>query len=371
MKKLRFLISGLLGLTLAVCGCDSSTEVIDPPPINPIARVATYLLSADRTGGVGVYTVDPSSGDLRAVDGSPFPADHPLITLAVHPSGRLVYAGSDDQPFLEGYSLDPPSGRLTRLPGYPIPSLADGSPLFDNAGEFLYVVGESAIDGFRVNAGSGALLHLVGFPLAVPGMQAATTPQMSPDDRFLYVSDPDTDQLFAFSRNLQTGSLALIQQVASGGDGPTGLGLTPDGRFLYAAHADGTLPGFAVAADGTLTALAGPAPAYAAGPTLSYTLGFLEDAVFVGDAAASSLNAFRIGANGALTQLPGYPRGGGGAGVFVYPFFFADLLYVSNGASNRINAFTVNDDESVQVVPGSPFPGSGAPAELEAAVVSF
>lgn len=371
MKMLRSLIVGLVGLALCVCGCDSSTEVVDPPPIHPIARVATYLLSADRTGAVGVYQVDAVSGGLRAVDGSPFPTDHPLITLAVHPNGRLVFGGADDQPFLEGFSLDPPSGRLTRLPGFPIPSLADGSPLFDRSGEYLYVVGETAIDGYRVNADSGALLHLAGFPLAVPGMLGATTHQMSSDDRFLFVSDPDTDQLFAFTRNPQTGSLALLQQVPSGGDGPTGVGLTQDGRFLFAAHVDGTLTSFVVGGDGRLTASAGAPTVYAAGPTISYNLGFLGDVLYVGDAAGASINAFRIGANGALTQLAGYPRGGGGPAVLVYPFFFADLLYVSNGASNRISAFSIQADGQAQAVPGSPFPGSGSPTELDAAVVSI
>ena len=382
MKKLRFLIFTLVGLAVFGCG-GSSTDIVPnpitpnpntpivPQPFTPIGRLATYLLSADRTGRIGVYTVDAVNGNLNAVAGSPFQTSYPLITLAVHPSGRFVYAGADDQPFLEGFSLTPSTGFLTRLPGFPISSLADGSPFFDSSGEFLYVVGDSDISGYRVNQESGALQPLPGFPLAVAGMQDATTFQLSDDDRFLFVPDRASDQVFVFSRNVDTGSMALVGQVPSGGDAPTGSGLTSDGRFLYIAHGDGTLTGFTVGANGSLTALANPATVYAAGPTLSFTFGFFNDVMFVGDAAGKSLNAFRVGTSGSLTQLAGYPRAGGGPGVLAYPFFFADLVYVADGAGNRINAYTVDDSGNLQTVPGTPITGSGSPTELEGAVVGY
>jgi hypothetical protein len=212
---------------------------------------------------------------------------------------------------------------------------------------------------------------LAGFPLVVPGLVEATTHEISADDRFIYISDRGGDQIFSFLRNTASGQLTLDDVVPSGGDAPTGIGLTPDGRLLYAAHGDGTLVGFSVGADGSLTPLAGGATVYATGPTVSYKLAFFNDIVYVGSGTGSTLNAFRINATGALTQLAGFPRNDGGPGPTIYPFVFEELLYVSDAPNNQVRGFVINDSGSLTPAPGSPYPANGSPTELTPAIVSF
>lgn len=382
----RLLLSALFCLFLTVlAGCGSSGSdilqppvgvapppIVPPPPIPrpPIARVETYLLSADGGGGVGVYKVDPLTGVINEIAGSPFATANNLITLAVHPNGQLVYGGTDDTGFLEGFSLSPATGTLTPLPGSPIATVPDNNPFFDNSGEFLYVTGETTIDGFAVNATTGALTRLAGFPQAVPGLVEATTSSLSDDDTRLYLTDRGSNQIFVFSRNIETGALTQQSVVSSGATTPVGSGLTPDGRFLYVAHGDGTLVGFGVAGDGSLTQLPNPT-VYSAAPALTYTLAFLNDLVYLGDGISRQMNAFRIGADGSLTQVAGFPRAGGGAGTLSYPFVFEAILYATDRANNRINAFTVNSNGSLNDVPGSPFTANGSPTKLAPAIVSF
>ena len=371
MSKMKMMILGIFGAAvLAGCG-GSSSDPLPGIPINPIARVGTYLVAADLTGVLSVYGVDPVSGVLNEVNGSPFQAGNSLSTVAVHPNGRFVYGGVNDAAILEGFSLDPSSGALTPLENFPIPAALDGAPFFDNTGAFLYMPGETTIDGFRVNSTSGGLIRLPGFPLAVPGMLEATSYAISPNNNVLYIADRGSNQIFAFSRNAETGSLTLLEAEPSGAVEPTGLELTPDGQFLYAAHQDGLLPGFDIQPDGTLEPLAGAPVAYAAGQTLAWQMAVVDDVLFVPDAAGDLLNAFRIGASGNLTQVAGYPRSGGGANAFLFPFFFADILYVSDTANNAINAYLVDENGGTTPVSGSPFPGNGAPVQLDASVVSF
>jgi 6-phosphogluconolactonase (cycloisomerase 2 family) len=370
MMKIPLFIFCLLALVLSAgCGSSNDEQLI---PIPPIARLNTFLVNADMTGGLGVYTVDPVVGTLTEVAGSPFATGTGLNTVLVHPNGRFVYGGSSGAPFLEGFTLDPASGALTAITGFPISSVGDSSLLVDRTGEYLYVFGETEIDGFRVNPVTGALTRLNNYPLAVPGLVEATTQALSANDRFVYLADRGSDQIFTFELLAETGFLALRDVQSSLGAEPSGVGLTPDGRFLYVAHQDGTLTGFTVENNGGLTPLVFAPTVYANGPTISYKFAFIGDVVYVGDAAGATLNAFSINNNtGALTGVAGFPRSGGGASAFAFPFVFEDLLYVPNGPANLIEAYTVNANGSVTPVPGSPFPGNGFPTQVDAAIVSF
>lgn len=372
MSKLKFTILGFMAAALlAGCGGSSSDPLPFPEPITPIARFNSYLVNADLDGALGVNSVDPVSGRLTRVNGSPFATSTSTINVAVHPNGQLIYAGSDASDLLQGFSLAPVTGGLTQIGGFPITSSLEGTPVFDPTGEYLYVVGEVDIDAFRVNATTGGLTRLAGFPQAVPGLLAATQVKFNNAGTRVYVPDTGSDQIFVFARNTNTGNLTLLENLPSGADEPIGIGLTPDEDFLYLAHEDGNLTGFDVEGDGTLTALAGFPVAYAAGPSLCYGMAFVDDVVFVSDAFGDLLNAFDIGPAGGLTQTPGYPVAGGGAEVYLFPSPFQNILYLPNTQDNLINAYIVNEDESVTPVVGSPFQGSGAPSGLGGSVVTY
>jgi 6-phosphogluconolactonase len=371
MKKYQRLLAGLLCLLgLSGCGGSSSNDII-PPVIHPIARIATYLVAGDLDGEINVFSVNTGDGSLQPVPGSPFKANNPLINVAVHPNGRLVFGGTLEPAVLEGFSLTPETGALSPLPGYPAATVPRGSPVFDIPGEFLYVVGSTDIDAFRVDPASGNLARLAGFPFTLNGLGDGRRPEVSPDNRFLFFCDAGNNQVFSLAINSQTGALSVVDVEPSNGVEPTSLGMTSDGRYLYVAHTDGTLQGFAVAGDGTLAPLPGSAT-FANAPALSYQIGFFGDLLFLSDLASDTLNAFRISANGALTQVAGYPLGGGGGGgVLVYPFPLGDFLYVSDLNDGAIDGYRVDATAVLMPVPGSPATGLGLVTELEAAVVSF
>jgi len=73
---------------------------------------------------VSGYEINPSTGGLTAVPGSPFAAGEGPTSVTVDPSGKFVYLSDD---FANGqqvngvwaYGIDNATGTLTGLPGSP------------------------------------------------------------------------------------------------------------------------------------------------------------------------------------------------------------------------------------------------------------
>src|ERR1700733_11959157 len=57
--------------------------------------------------------VDPSSGGLTPVTGSPFPVPVSPLTVAIDPSGKFAYVTSDSSNGVLIYGINPTSGALT------------------------------------------------------------------------------------------------------------------------------------------------------------------------------------------------------------------------------------------------------------------
>lgn len=82
--------------------------------------------------------------------------------------------------------------------------------------------------------------------------------------------------------------------------------------------------------------------------------------------SVNTVSAFLVGANGALTPIPGSPfptRGSGGGGITTT--FAKDFLYVENGGDRTISAFSIDIRTGrLSPVPGSPFPVGVGPMAM-------
>jgi 6-phosphogluconolactonase len=116
-----------------------------------------------------VFAIDPTTGGLSSVSGSPFPTTATrLFDLKIHPRGQFVYSFGQDAnsniAALEGFTLDPTSGALTALPGSPfttLPKVADCKWDQGGAEAFCANAATSAFSVFDTNASTGALAHTV------------------------------------------------------------------------------------------------------------------------------------------------------------------------------------------------------------------
>jgi 6-phosphogluconolactonase len=76
------------------------------------------------SNNVSGYTIDPSTWELTAIVGSPFPAGVSPHSVAVDPSGKFAYVANEGGN-VSGYTIDPSTGALTAIAGSPFPAGSD------------------------------------------------------------------------------------------------------------------------------------------------------------------------------------------------------------------------------------------------------
>jgi 6-phosphogluconolactonase (cycloisomerase 2 family) len=119
-----------------------------------------------------VYRIDPATGAVTPEQALVVGNGDSLSDLAVDPTGRYLYAAR----FLGGilaYSIDPSTGRLSPIPGSPFAAgTGTASVVVDSTGQFVYATNasyptdpaQSYVWGYRIDPASGALVLISGFP---------------------------------------------------------------------------------------------------------------------------------------------------------------------------------------------------------------
>lgn len=328
--------------------------------------VGTYSVRGSE--GIYVFEFDRKAGTMRPVQ-SVSNAKSPSF-LAVHPSGNYLYSvneGADKSGGVSAYAIDPATGKLQYLNSQP--SLGGGAchVAVDQTGKTVFISnyggGSLAVLPIQANGSLNAPTDSVQNAGSGPNstrqekahVHSAT---LSPDNRFLYVADLGTDKLhiFAidpktstvkpaqtpfvtvkpgagprhftfhpngkyaylveelissvavFSRDVQTGSLTLIQDaVATLPDGFTGQNTSADihidssGKFLYQSNRGAnTLAIFSISNDGRLTKV-GDQPVEGKTPR-NFLIDPKGEFVFVANQDTDNITIFRRdGKSGKLT----------------------------------------------------------------------
>lgn len=207
-----------------------------------------YLYATSEKNLYG-YKINPSTGDLASVTGSPWalPGTGDLI---INPNGSSLY--------INGYTMYPYS--INSLTGS-LTSLSSFSGSFDNmalnsAGTFGYYDVENAsfdslIGGTKLNQSTGASLGPIdGSPWETEG--DASIIQIHPNGKFLYCCDDEDNiggkyPLSCFTINQSTGVLTkisgspmLIDDVWESDK----IFFDANGKYLYSQH--GNIYGFVV-----------------------------------------------------------------------------------------------------------------------------
>lgn len=185
--------------------------------------------------------------------------------ISLDSAGRLVYVANQGDNTISAYQYFGTAPELNEVK--PTSAFPDGSPFAIGAkplaltvspnGEFLYVLcGDQTVRVFSIDYFSGGhIAQLTSTPLL--GQPAGIA--VDPTDQFVYVAD--SSGLSAFSVNTQTGVLTKITLApAIAPPGINGVYVEPSGKTLYVTTSTtgaGSILGFTINNDGTLTALAG------------------------------------------------------------------------------------------------------------------
>src|SRR5215469_2863592 len=288
---------------------NSATGALTPVPGSPytlgglVSSVATdptgsflYVtrakyLNPSYSNNIAVFRIDPTTGALTEISGSPFAVASCPLSIAIHSSGKFAYIGSGDPPGITvyninsttgalttqqqlgnsqyqvglatdptgkflysangpeglwqppvvfGYSIDLNSGILTSLPGSPFS--ADGNTpswiTIHPSGRFAYAADSSSglasgdLSGYALDS-SGALTTVPGSPFPVG--QYPVSAAIDASGTFAYVANQQSSSISSFRINASTGSLTPLPAITVAGAGFTYLAVDCTGKFLYSA----------------------------------------------------------------------------------------------------------------------------------------
>jgi 6-phosphogluconolactonase (cycloisomerase 2 family) len=257
-------------------GLGSPCLTLDPAGAHAYLTTQTLASSGSGYAGtVSAYTVDSSTGSLSTIFGSPASLSMAPGCLQFVPSGKFAYAIGGGELGTFSVNSDATLSMTNTSTFTDTPTGLAVDPL----GQYLYVAtlaspyettSAASLDGYSIDASSGALTPLPGSPWALPsGTSGQTT--ISPSGDYLYVSDLNGTSIIEYALDRATGVPSLGQSIDSSCINPSALQFSPDGSHAYAtcgesgARNDVQAPliDYSVGANGQLSvvnaAVAGPA----------------------------------------------------------------------------------------------------------------
>jgi 6-phosphogluconolactonase (cycloisomerase 2 family) len=220
------------------------------------------FLYVSNNSGIGVYRIDGSTGALAAVTGSPFGGVCGPRGLAV--SGSFLHVASacgNDSVY--GFTVNATTGGLTPLAGSPFTQASGGTLLsvaVDPSGRFLYATNpnNSTVEAYSIESGTGALTAVTGSPFAAGGSNPNSV-TVDPSGTFVYVANYYSNSISAFILDSSTGALTAVpgSPFPVGGADTQSVAVDPSGQFVYATNYYGAVAFSLNTTTGGLTAVPG------------------------------------------------------------------------------------------------------------------
>lgn len=349
MENIKGWAIGLSVLAALCAACSPSDGDGDNEPPPTVYKYYAYV--ANRTAGVGAFSVNPTTGIWTPVPNSPFAVVAYGYSVAVEPTGKYAfvtcYSLVTQSHWVEAYTIDPASGQLTRINGSPF-LLGQGTCLgidFDSTGRFAYVAeSPSQVRAFDIRLGQGALtVGIPGSPYGFGGEGENTALKTDPSGlNLLYVANSAIG-VTGYKINSATGELTLIQgSPFPGTSNPLSLAIDPQSKFLYAANLDGGVSAFSVnAASGQLTAITG-SPFAAGEEPCSVAVDPTGKFLYVANRASDEVMAYTINAATGALAFVGSSFSLGSNPCFVAVDPTGKFAYVAYQGTHSVSAYAIN-----------------------------
>jgi 6-phosphogluconolactonase (cycloisomerase 2 family) len=314
-----------------------------------------------------------ANGTLSPLPGSPFPtggtgddagyyAGNRIIACVV---GAVLYVANQGSGSVSAMRINPITGALVPVPGSPFPtggaSSGYGVSLAATPDDrFLFVGngGSSDVTAFQV-AANGSLSQVAGSPFALPTHPDGS--RVTPDGRFLVMALPDLQAVGVLSI-AASGALNTIpgSPFPAGGGAPTGVDMDCGNQFVFVGNASGNtaVDVFARLPGGALSPIPGSPFVFGSGSNSNVAILSPDDRfLFVSNQGSNTVTSLSVASNGSLSVVPGspFPNPGGGEPQLMATDQAGTLLYVANG-NGTVSVFRIAANGALAVVPGSAFP---------------
>jgi 6-phosphogluconolactonase len=297
------------------------------------AFAANLLYAVNQGDGtLSAFRLDPTTGNLTAIAGSPFLIDGPPggdYSITASPDGRFLFVVNDATTAVRVYAIAP-SGTISAIPGSPFETGTNWLGLKVTANGRFLVAGEMSgnnVGVFRIAPG-GSIAPVTGSPFPGSGQSAGVTATCDAGLAFHIDNNQDVD---AYKMS-PDGALRPAPHspflTITGFN--AGLTLSPNHRFLFVSDPFGSngassISAFTVRPSGALAPVPGspfPAsfgPGGVAATTTSADGKYLYSYMFVN----SQVDVETIAPNGALTDVgsffTGFAASGSGMGIASFP----------------------------------------------------
>jgi 6-phosphogluconolactonase len=270
-----------------------------------------------------------SSGSLSVLPNSPYNNGVAVISSAVAPGNRFLYAGTTSGIFIYAINSD---GSITIQNNGAIAAqdVVPTAMQVDSTGGYLLVAGIStsftsqAIGIYQINATTGLLTALTGSPLALytgkastPTVLTPTAVLITPNNSYVYVSLASLGvQILTLGSGgaLSAGSVASLLPPFPTSSSPAdyGLGSDPSSTFLFVGEYNTGLRVLSIGTNGALSEVSGSPYSVGTGPT-GVILDPTGSFVYVANKGSNSISGFSLtAASGRLTAISGSPFSSGG-----------------------------------------------------------
>ncbi len=240
--------SGLLGEVTS----SASTKGAHPCYVS-VNVDGTALYTANYTGGsVSMHPLDSYGEVLPAAsfiqhacapgpvaDRQEAPHAHCISPVAGTPFLHAVDLGMDA---VVAYAHEPGTAKLVKVGETNMPPGSGPRHIAYHPGlEAAYVANElaSTVSQLQLNRNTGELkmLHTYStLPGDYDGYNDCADIHVSPDGRYLYVSNRGHNSIAVFAIHPAMYELTLVEHTHSGGELPRNFGISPDGKLLLAAN---------------------------------------------------------------------------------------------------------------------------------------
>ena len=312
-----------------------------------------------------------ADGSLTLLAGSPFATggsgggsdvNAGKITTARKGGKSFLYAANNQDGTVSAFRIDPDTGQLTVVAGSPFTAgTPSGTTNFSLAasphGEFLFSTDEAStlVHAFAIQRETGALLEVPGSPFNVGAFSEGM--KVSPNGRFLVIGLKSIDAVGVFAIS-ETGDLTQVPGSPSPASGlATAVDINCANNRVFVSNAGlSVIDVFRMSLNGSLTVVPGsPFPSGATITVNALTLSADNRHLFTSDLFDQAVSSLTVGGNGALTGVPGSPFAGDGFMGAIASTRAGDFVFASVVDESAVDGWRVNPDGTLTQVPGHPF----------------
>lgn len=238
--------------TYAIDPASGKLRLLDTVPLaDNMANLATdrtgrYLFAASYTGHKISVNRIAADGTVVAQPVSVTPTGKNAHAIGADPGNKFVFASNLGSDVILQYKFDAATGSLTPNTPPAVATKAGAGPRhFVFHPNLRYVYSTNELDGsvntYAYNATAGLLTLLASTAVLPASMQGGTGPEapatadihLTPDGRFLYVSERTNSVLAGYRVDAETGALSLVGRIGTETQ-PRGFNIDPQGRYLLA-----------------------------------------------------------------------------------------------------------------------------------------